>query len=65
MIVDTTFKSDSGFVGILNRDENAYKGWGIDFRAIYDFFYAFFICLLMIEILSGIIIDTFASLRGQ
>lgn len=64
MIVDMTFKNDGGFVGILNRDNSQYKGWGIDFRAIYDFVYAFFVCLLMIEILSGIIIDTFASLRG-
>jgi hypothetical protein len=60
MIFDLTFKSNGGFVGSLNRSEDSYKGWGIDFRAIYDFLYAFFVCLLMIEMLSGIIIDAFA-----
>ncbi|EAR93357.2 MIR domain protein (macronuclear) [Tetrahymena thermophila SB210] len=63
MIVDMTFKNDGGFVGILNRQSSDYQGWSLNYRAVYDFMYAFFVSLLLIEILSGIIIDTFASLR--
>ncbi|KAL4453083.1 hypothetical protein ABPG74_015314 [Tetrahymena malaccensis] len=65
MIVDMTFKNDGGFVGILNRQASDYQGWSLNYRAVYDFMYAFFVSLLLIEILSGIIIDTFASLREQ
>ncbi|KAL4497224.1 hypothetical protein ABPG72_019544 [Tetrahymena utriculariae] len=65
MIVDMTFKNDGGFVGILNRQQSDYQGWSLNYRAVYDFMYAFFVSLLLIETLSGIIIDTFASLREQ
>ena len=40
-------------------------GWNLDFKAIYDFLFNFIIILLVIQMIAGIIIDTFAVLREE
>lgn len=37
----------------------------LDSKSIFDFVYNFVVLILVIEILSGIIIDTFAELRSE
>ena len=52
-IVDITFKDDGGFAGRTSNTK-------IGAKLLFDFLYIFIILILVIQIISGIIIDTFA-----
>ncbi|KRW98640.1 hypothetical protein PPERSA_00228 [Pseudocohnilembus persalinus] len=67
IMFDSTFKYDGGFVGLFSWDAIQYieSDFVIDWKAIYDFLYNFIILVLVLEMLSGIIIDTFGELRSE
>lgn len=65
VVFDSTFKNDGGFSGLFGYNPNLYveNDFIINVQAIFEFLYNFLVLILIIEILSGIIIDTFAELR--
>ena len=66
MIFDLTYKSSGGFVSEFFESTKYIDDWReyIDImRVFYDFFYIFIVIVILSEITSGIIIDTFAQLR--
>lgn len=67
IMFDSTFKFDGGFTGLFSQDAIDYidEDFKIDSKAIYDFLYNFIILVLILQILSGIIIDTFGELRQE
>lgn len=62
---DLMFKNDGGFTGYFALSSNKYVStlFTLDIKSLFDFVYNFVVLILVIEILSGIIIDTFAELR--
>eukprot|EP00828_Plagiopyla_frontata_P009464 TRINITY_DN14881_c0_g1_i1.p3 TRINITY_DN14881_c0_g1~~TRINITY_DN14881_c0_g1_i1.p3 ORF type:complete len:201 (+),score=38.73 TRINITY_DN14881_c0_g1_i1:803-1405(+) len=64
-MIDQTFKNDGGIGGYFNKSAEDYIGWTFDGKAIFDFLFNFVIVILVTEIISGIIIDTFAVLREE
>lgn len=64
---DSTFKFDGGFTGLFAKTDSEYieSDFKVNAKAIYDFLYNFIILVLIIEILAGIIIDTFGELRSE
>lgn len=65
IIIDRTFKSDSGIGSFFPKFKEQYVLAELSWRWIYDFLNAFIILNLIIEIIAGIIIDTFAVLREE
>lgn len=65
IIIDRTFKSDSGIGSFFPIFKEQYVGWTMSWRSVYDFVNVFVILNLIIEIIAGIIIDTFAVLRQE
>ncbi len=67
MFFDSTFKIDGGQTGIFNVMGDRYQDgkYSFDSKAVLDFFYCFIVLILLIEILGGLIIDTFAELRAE
>lgn len=65
LILDSTFKTNSGIGSFLPSFKEQYVGWTLTGRSIYDFLNTFIILNLLIEIIAGIIIDTFAVLRQE
>ena len=75
IIFDLTFKADGGITGqyIIIQFVIFYKrfppkyddGWEFNGRVFYDLLYTFVIIIVVNQIISGIIIDTFASLRSE
>jgi hypothetical protein len=69
VVIDQTFKSDGGVGGFLNpaypqvsSDKDDSFSYG---RVIFDNIFNLVLIILVIQILSGIIIDTFATLREK
>lgn len=65
MVVDVTLKSDGGFTGFKMIEKEEYHSWTFSGYAGYAFVYNFIINILTLNILTGIIIDTFAILRKE
>ena len=65
MIVDVTLKSDGGFTGFNMIEKEEYHSSKFNGYAGYAFVYNFIINILTLNILTGIIIDTFAILRKE
>jgi len=65
LILDQTFKTNSGIGSFIAPFQEQYVGWTLSWRSIYDFLNCFIILNLIIEIIAGIIIDTFAVLRQE
>ena len=64
--IDLTYKDDGGFVNFFEPEEKYLDEWGDSlWKILYDFAYIFMIIILISQILSGIIIDTFAQLREK
>lgn len=61
MIFDMSFKNTAGF--ITNSNKNFLDEWNDYLRVFYDMLYLYIVITIMREIMSGIIIDTFKSLR--
>jgi len=65
LILDQTFKTNSGIGSFFPIFKEQYVGWTMSWRSFYDFVNTFIILNLIIEIIAGIIIDTFAVLRQE
>ena len=69
VIVDQTFKNDGGIGSFMERaypDDMKDTAAVINYpRFAYDNLFNIILCLLVIEIISGIIIDTFGALREE
>lgn len=68
VIIDQTFKNDGGVGNFLKRaypeDMDKGKSIGIQ-RFVFDNFFNVILVILVVEIISGIIIDTFGALREE
>lgn len=60
MIFDKSFKETAGFI---TGDKDYKDEWNDYGRVLFDIIYLFIVVTIMREIMSGIIIDTFKSLR--
>ena len=58
-----TYKNNAGHTSFIDSEERYYENWDNQLRVIYDLSYIFIVIILLSEILSGIIIDTFTMLR--
>jgi len=56
---DSAFKIDGGFTGIYNINQERYDNYVIDSKSIFDFLYVFIVLILLMDILGGLIVDTF------
>jgi len=61
MIINMTWKAAGGFPTIFDKEyevdgENPYKPTA---RIVYDWIYSFLLIVVFVEIISGLIIDTF------
>ena len=65
LILDQTFKTNSGIGSFLPIFKEFYVNWTLTGRSLFDFLNTFIILNLIIEIIAGIIIDTFAVLRQE
>ena len=65
MMFDSTFKIDGGWTGVYNINQKRYKDYVINGKAIFDFVYVFIVLILIVDILGGVIIDTFGELRDE
>lgn len=71
LIMDKSFKYDGGIGSYLskgneNADNNASEYIQLDFKRLaYDNLFVILLMIIMINIVSGIIIDTFGSLRDE
>jgi hypothetical protein len=65
--MDQTFKNNAGVGNYLDFFMSAYTiGNPFNYsRIVYDNLFLWIVVILLIEILSGIIIDTFASIRER
>lgn len=64
IIIDQTFKSNGGLAGYLTLPYSTEAGWSGS-RLIYDYLYAFFVILLFVNMISGVIIDKFGDIREK
>ncbi len=56
----------AGIAGVMTDNTNYFNDeWSVGLVNLYDFFYVFVVLTLMSQIISGIIIDTFAQLRDE
>lgn len=56
----------AGIAGVMIDNPNYFNDeWSLGLVNLYDFFYVFVVLTLMSQIISGIIIDTFAQLRDE
>ena len=65
MMFDSTFKIDGGQTGIYNINQLRYDDYNIDSKIIFDFIYVYIVLFLIVDILGGLIIDTFGQLRDE
>ncbi|CDW74252.1 UNKNOWN [Stylonychia lemnae] len=69
--LDQTFKASGGVGGFLNSAYLSSESGSVDpnyidyGRLLYDFFFNFILIILIIQMISGIIIDKFGALREQ
>ena len=66
-IVDQTHKEDGGIGAAIDPSYDE-AGSKIDInygRVVYDFFFAFIVLQIIIQLISGLIIDVFKELRGE
>mmetsp|Transcript_39527 Transcript_39527/g.38001 ORF Transcript_39527/g.38001 Transcript_39527/m.38001 type:complete len:307 (-) Transcript_39527:30-950(-) len=66
--IDQTFKGDGGIGGFLQKSypKDMSSGQTINYgRFIFDNFFNILLVILVVEIISGIIIDTFGALREE
>jgi hypothetical protein len=66
--IDQTFKNDGGLGNFLSRayPGDMEKGDGINImRFIFDNLFNIILVILVVEIISGVIIDTFGALREE
>ena len=70
MNIDAAFKGDGGLGGMLGQPvydkDSGVHGSNISYyRILFDNVFNFIVLILVVELLAGIIIDTFATLREQ
>ncbi|KAL4460004.1 hypothetical protein ABPG74_003530 [Tetrahymena malaccensis] len=64
MILDLTFKVNAGFLG-NDLGQYSSSSWSPSIKILIDFLYAFVITVLILQIIQGLIIDTFALIREE